>query len=1216
MTDIFGTNRQEEEEQKSSLLAAYNRIRSLEPGPTGTQGTPQGFLGKLLTVFDPLLLPGDVAKSFIYGAVTTGSLRGGFEMARRQLADIATYAPGGTPARQLVRGDDLARLFVGNYDEMPAWKKFTLGLAMDVATDPLSVFGLAGVATKGASIAARAARVAPVAEVLEGAARGLFKADVAVQGVLNPYTVAARGARAIGQINLGPLSAYRPVAEVVSDTFSSVMELPIAKRQVRLPDGTQSTVTLRIGDFILPFFTPKEARELEGVLPKYLGSRDTGPGILLRAKAYYQDVMQIGIRHIEDIHATLHEALGVQAIGSRRIIPQERLPLAKEILAQTWKIIDEHGVADAGEALTKAKENAAKLARAYGVQEDVATKAVEDIYNKSRLAFLDMTYITSGMPFYERVFKGVAKEMGVDPEEAWQRYLGMRAGYAPILGEDGRLIELRKAPEPTVPSLRSLAYTPQQEKAAARAVAEDGTTLNLRYFALLSPTAQAEVLGKSPKLGEALGAFNRAINEVAENYDKFVEEFDPLGLAKRLFGEKGTLKKRSWDELQKDFVEGRLLNFIGKSEVFMGNIGADDISRLVSSGNKRERALGYTILGMGLERSGMYHEAVMAYTLAADEAPSVIAQYLYSSGALGISVKEGIITAPKVNVPKDIATILAKNDELSSEEIRRIVEWTRGAQGIREDLGLVVANMDTPGAKFLKALLTRNRESIAAFIGDALAGRVGVKPDGLDFLKLLGVRLGVIEDVGEPLEKVRARIADTLLTIEQRALTKYWEERPFWAGMSDPGQLFGQTTGKGWQGSPFSPLQWFANIKEGYARKLYIGTANPEAARAAIVKGKLSLIPEINPEAAVEAGVQYLQRFGKSGPEVRAALNDLAEYIANTGGRYVYTAEALMKLLSARGLTLSQEEFNGLLNAISNTGAMEEAALRVIAQKEMGDPRLVPSPPARGLPRAFGARVSGADLLVQLMDPMSSMAELTRYAARHLMAAHVQNELYKVLQEAGLIFDELPESELRNLGRLKFTKVPDEVVKDAAGTAYRPYGPLSGKYIPTPIFEHMIRAMSTDPLSGGAYAAFLTFWRRALLNNPKTVLVNAVGNAWLTYATQGPEFAVEAVRAIPEAVRAMEIYNRTGRLPGIAEGAIHFIKEASLSQEVRGVVNDAIRRITGVDPDTIRKGAFQRFIERVDAYVNDFGSRLAEALGKERKPLPPHAGTDRGVCLC
>jgi hypothetical protein len=139
-------------------------------------------------------------------------------------------------------------------------------------------------------------------------------------------------------------------------------------------------------------------------------------------------------------------------------------------------------------------------------------------------------------------------------------------------------------------------------------------------------------------------------------------------------------------------------------------------------------------------------------------------------------------------------------------------------------------------------------------------------------------------------------------------------------------------------------------------------------------------------------------------------------------------------------------------------------------------------------------------------------------------------------------------------------------------------------------------------MSEGAAASFLSFWRKALLNNPRTAIVNGVGNYFLMWANMGEKFATEAVGQTPTAMRLLHQYYNTGQLPDEMQGAVHFLHEVNLGSEMRKATDRAVTTLLNENPDLYTKGAVERVIEKLDTYTNHFGQQIANALGKEKDP--------------
>ena len=407
--------------------------------PTGIPARTEqmSFLEKALTILDPLMFPGDVAKAFAYGVIIGGT-KEGLRLAREQIARIGTYLPGGRPADPVVRGDELARLLDPNYENRSATARFSLGLLMEVMVDPLAVFGIAKAGLSLTASGARAAGAARTAGVISKAADIAGRTDVFMQTWFNPYTLTGRVTRGIGG----------PVIDAIAERVEPILQTKLFERTVYGPQGEKIRIPVYIKDLIFPGFTPAERRELLEKIPSYLGGPETGPGIVRKVIAEAQENIQASVARISVLENILAENLGVKVLpfSARKVIPKgtPQEVLAKELTADAWNILDKHGWAVPDEVLKGTAQKLRGLAKTLGLQPEVAVKTFNDYLREARLAFLDISYRATGMPIYERLFKETAKEMGLDPDLAWQRYLGERARFMPKLDEHGRLVDMEE----------------------------------------------------------------------------------------------------------------------------------------------------------------------------------------------------------------------------------------------------------------------------------------------------------------------------------------------------------------------------------------------------------------------------------------------------------------------------------------------------------------------------------------------------------------------------------------------------------------------------------------------------------------------------------------------------------------------------------------------------------------------------------------------------
>jgi hypothetical protein len=522
-----------------------------------------------------------------------------------------------------------------------------------------------------------------------------------------------------------------------------------------------------------------------------------------------------------------------------------------------------------------------------------------------------------------------------------------------------------------------------------------------------------------------------------------------------------------------------------------------------------------------------------------------------------------------------------------------------------------LAKIETPAGVLAQVLARGDRAGLKDLLVKSLTGATPTDSAGLE--SVLGLARKVLgeEEVADALYKVgilpsadlaqaRTVFADNLMAVEKRAIERFWAEHPRWMGATDRKALLGKFEDGKWVGYPYSPLQWMADVRQGYARKVYLGNISPEAAKAAITAGRLALVSEVEADTLPQKAVEYLKQIGRTGDIAKAekAFTELAEYIKASDGRYVYTAEAFAKILKRHWPEMDTATFNALLHDVINGPGKEYQAYFVLSKAQSGlNIDVVGAPISQGVPGAMRER-KAEELtrhLVQLYDVEASMAEFARYTSRQQIAGHIQDQLYKALKEAGLVYDNPPEEVVKST-HLRFVQVPDATTHmgEAGHRAYV-WGPLAGKWVPKAIYEDLNRTLSVDPTSGTAFASFLTFWRKSLLNSPDTVVRNFLGNIWLTWLTIGPEQALTSLRYLPKAFRALREYAETGRIAELGDGAIYMLKEASLTGELREVVEGAAARMAQAAQGAISgKGLVQRTIEALDRVLNDTGRTIAK----------------------
>ena len=1196
---------------------------------------------KALTILDPLLLPGDVSKAFVYG-VATGGWQKGFELAGEQLRRASAYLPGGRPADPVVRGDELARLAVGDekWESLSPMARLGLSMVMEVGTDPLAAFGLVrggvNLLTRGAEAGAQALGLTAAQPIISRVGGAIAGTLGSLERALNPYAATLDIARAGVR---GARSVVPDLVDSIAERAEQFLQVRVLSRTVLGPQGEKIKMDIRVKDLIFPGFTPRERAELAAKVPAYLGGPDYGAGVMRQATAKSQSFAQAGVAHLAKLEGILSDAFGERVLPiSRRLVITDpaKQALAKEISADTWTLLDKYGWDVPEGVMESFRKKIAGLAKASGVDEDLAVRTFEEYHRAARLAYLDATYYTVGMPKFEEVYKRAAQEMGLDPDFAWQKYLGTRIGYMPKIDEAGRIVDLEKVEgalfSKLAPPKLDLETLQKNFLFVYRALQEGVDSPGaLRLYFAAPAQVQDEIAKMHPQIVERVQKWWGDLLGLSE---------EEIANAARIFGERLTtgeifrpFARQAEPEAEK--LIRQLKAAVGKDDParvayllskVVEKVDGDTVRRLVQSSSATDRAVGYAILGTAYEGiAGGSEMAAIAFTNVVMEVleKKKLARYFYTSGGFFLDI---LAPGARANlgpiILEDATTLLKEGKVLDETTVNAVYKWLASVPaGDRYFLLEAIEQFDTPAARLAAAIVEGNRKVLEDIIRDAITGKLPVREGGLE--RLLGLARRAIGDEGvarimselgiapdmDP-AKVRALFVDNLMQAEKRAMDLFWAEHPHWMGAPNKLAMLGEFEDGKWIGYPYSPLQWLADVRQGYARKVYLGNISPEAAKAAILSNRLALVHEAEADTLVSRGLEWLKERGRIADleKAREALTDLAEYIKASDGRYIYTAEAFAKILKQKWPDLDSATFNALLHDVINGPGKENIAFLVLSKAQSGiDTARLGAPVAQGVPGAERARIDEelTRHLVQMYDVEGSLAEFVRYSSRQMVASHIQDQVYRLLKEAGLIFDEPPVEEIRRV-HLRYVQVPETTtyMGEAGGRAYL-WGPLAGKWIPRVIYEDMVRVLSVDPLSGTAYSSFLAFWRKGLLNSPDTVVRNFLGNIWLTWLNGGGEMALRSIAYYPKAAQALNEYIRTGRIPELGEGAIHMLKDVSLTRELRQAAEEAAFRVaSGFRSLISRRGGVQKIIEGLDAILNDAGRTLSKALGFDPESSP------------
>lgn len=1191
----------------------------------------------ILSVFEPLLLPGDAVKSFIYGYATEGP-EGGLRRLTQTLSQWRDYLPGGKAPKPSVTGYDLAKLFIDDLDNLPAWKRVGLSFSFEVLTDPLSFFGLAGAAAKGASIAARGTAtitraIQPVPRALEATSRALgVAADVAMTAdryanlALNPYSIAFRGTT----------SVVRSITSRLNDTGQELLRV-------------QGALVDKILD-IPAFKGPAEyALSLRHVAPGWYGSEKTGVGVYGIARSESQEVGELALRWVQRLQKHLNDTFGeptaIFGLIRRNTIPESRLPLVTEIQAESHRILDSFGIVNEDQALERASKAIAKMAQATGVDPERAVEGFRTYHALARSAFLEVQAKLTGFDRYVQAFKQAAEARGVDPEMAWSVSVASRTGLlqglkpkAVEVGPLGEVIVKEAEPIPTIipeaervlggpaPSSR---LTKLSARATAKVLEDPASPLAYRLAALASPQDFSSLSSKIEGFEKTLEDYLEAAKQAKETDNissatqiiqyittgKVPDEVDEAGRAflealPELFKRYGEApNKDAFESAVKKAVDALKRNdLVAVWENLNEAAKFSDIQvvrRLLASPSQERRALGHAITSIVLDANGLRVDGMVAmgYAAAATKNP-LFAAHLYGLGAP--------VVGKEIKPPR-----LA--DVIPEPELREVLEAgrvTRGAlaavasasrQLPKDFLAQLGREYDNPLGELLQKVATGDKQGLVEWAARAIKGEIPVDDGGLEAIYAMVKQVGGEEALArlvlnkekvdlEDLKKVRALSLDVITEVEKEAIKRWYVQHPAWGGIRAIRTFWwGRDVADKDLINAMSPLTVLNNIRDGHARKIYLGRISPGAAEAAYIHKKLTFVPEVDPEVVGNKLYAFLrERVKVSDTTAKRAADEIREYLEVTQGRHVYTAEAIATLLNQH-VRLDIRTFNEMLDEVFAHNKNAQGVLESLrrAAGEMAGAPTKNAPPYV----LFDVRQERTEKLLEFYNPEAALLALGRVANRTTFISRFLAEAHRSLKEAGLVFDKLPVDPETGRAIPGFVRVPDDAVKvmEGAATAYT-YGPLAGKWVPKQYLTELDRVLSTDPLSNGAWGAFLSFWRKSVLNNPVTTLRNIVGNLYLLWAFD-PRLAGEAIASMPQAIRVLERYHRTGELPEELRGVIYWLKETSLNAESRETIYELYQRLAKYNPDLYQRGWLERVISKMDEWGNDLAPKIAERLG-------------------
>lgn len=1116
--------------------------------------------------FEPLLFVGDLTKAVIYGAKT-----GRWDVVSEQMRRAPTYAPWGLKPQPAVEASEVARaLFGDKYEQLTPTQKTLVNFSLDTLLDPTAFFGVGKLATATGKVAFR--NVPVVGRAFGTATEVLNTADTIAQATLNPYNILGR--------------VLKPVAKATGEALDPLLSVKVFPKTVRLPKVAGGKELLgetgiRLWDFF-GVFTPKESKMLGEAAKRYLGQADNSVSVQGLARAHGGYVIQEALRGIQLVDSVLTERLGVErpvlGLFSKKVIPEEMKPLALEVKRLAGRIADEYGVLKIGEALENMKPAIETLAKSYGVDAGALRSTVEEVAKTSTAAVNRIVAKVSNFDKYLDYLRDEFTRRGLDPDTGIANIVALRlaGGSKPLSEIAGRrapvparltedyLAEMVEATgmrmPPVLPGLRTLRINPKDWETASPDIKF--------YLTWALPPGEATRAADELRIPEWI---DKAVSEASRSFDQWE------GFIKQFISDTKTtdqakeLGRRILPHLQKGDVKGfwEAVHSVVKEQ------GGQGIKALLNSGLDSHQALGYVALGAAL-RNAYPGMSLIAFGHAAEKLFARYpewSRYFYTMGAPVVG------DVGKTLTERDITAIIGYVRGMAPEAAEKASEAIFGEWGGR--LARALASKDPD----------RVREALE---GIAKAKDVELAPQAVSYIQQY-VRYAFPEGdralarlLGyDDVKKLAVHDVRTLEEVETEALKRWWATTPNWGGLSDISDLY--RTAENYT-SPFTPLIVFENLRRGYMRRIYAGLEDPQAVMGAILSGRLALIPEGRTKNILQAATKH---FGKDKAE--AFVSELEKYVHATR-LHVYGIETIAAIAKAVGIDTTKVDWTSFM---ADAFPDNKVALQRLSEVITGEGiKRVPGANVPG-PTPLQARMELAEQLIPLWDVDAAIANLgATLAPRSYFSTFVQ-QVYEVLSQGDgrgnkLIRDNLDDVPYQE--RHLWIKVPEDAIQFRGGQALV-YGPLAGKYIPRAIYRDFARAVSSDPLSMSGYAAFLSFWRKALLNSPTTLIRNVVGNWYLTWANGGPELLMESFKQLPRAVRIYNEFLETGKIPKDLAGAMYFLQANNLNREAREAVGRAVQELT----KTTRRseGLFTRLIHTIDSYANNFGYQLAKAIGKE-----------------
>ena len=345
--------------------------------------------------------------------------------------DWLSYVPWGRPPTGgPVRGEDLLDLTgigerLGLQDDSTA--KQLAGIAVEIFTDPLLAATWVGAGAKAVGAAGRVAR----SDRLLKTSQNLASAGRQLEYMTSPAG-AVGGAKTVARLIAGDTrvqAAQRTVNRFVDAILDA--EIPMPARKFQEPVGPEfgfrvdeQGLPVRLRDML---FKGGRAPVGENIFrPGWLvGSPTDGPAAMQIARGEAQPVARYTAEGIENINNIILDGLGVQRarvdlpgirvrLFNQRVVPEKHRGFVQGFHELSWNFVDSVGTTRITEGYTEYLPRVQRLAKTYGVDEELAATMFRQTTDAARVAAIKTGYVISGYDEFATAMEKAARNLDLD----------------------------------------------------------------------------------------------------------------------------------------------------------------------------------------------------------------------------------------------------------------------------------------------------------------------------------------------------------------------------------------------------------------------------------------------------------------------------------------------------------------------------------------------------------------------------------------------------------------------------------------------------------------------------------------------------------------------------------------------------------------------------------------------------------------------------------